>query len=266
MSEAKVSNEVEPDFDAMFEKEKRHVLGFRNVAFQSKDEENEPNFFGLALSGGGIRSATFSLGVIQALAQFKRLRQVDYLSTISGGGYIGCWLSACICRAIEDLLKPEKRNELYELGFSEHDFEIPKIDDLRDKLSQKVVQNEARPKKDKLNLDSIGLTDKQIKKLEELGTGGPFLILYRYFGSAFISREPFDARDFASLNLDSQDWSRLDFDPTEINRLKEATRVLGELDKKISAAAVDRIERSMGRVSSSNHQNSNTEIPPSRAL
>ncbi|WP_433705965.1 patatin-like phospholipase family protein [Paraburkholderia sacchari] len=49
---------------------------------------------GLALSGGGIRSATFSLGVIQALCEGKVLREFDYLSTVSGGGYIGSWLSA----------------------------------------------------------------------------------------------------------------------------------------------------------------------------
>ncbi|MDH4094698.1 MAG: patatin-like phospholipase family protein [Betaproteobacteria bacterium] len=53
---------------------------------------------GLAFSGGGIRSATFNLGVIQALAEAKVLRRFDYLSTISGGGYIGAWLSLFIRR------------------------------------------------------------------------------------------------------------------------------------------------------------------------
>jgi hypothetical protein len=53
---------------------------------------------GLALSGGGIRSATFNLGVIQALAEQKLLQKFDYLSTISGGGYIGGWLSLFIKR------------------------------------------------------------------------------------------------------------------------------------------------------------------------
>jgi hypothetical protein len=52
---------------------------------------------GLALSGGGIRSATFSLGVMQALASRNLLKKMDYLSTVSGGGYIGSaltwWLS-----------------------------------------------------------------------------------------------------------------------------------------------------------------------------
>jgi predicted acylesterase/phospholipase RssA len=44
---------------------------------------------GLAFSGGGICSATFNLGVIQALAELRILRKFDYLSTVSGGGYIG---------------------------------------------------------------------------------------------------------------------------------------------------------------------------------
>ena len=49
---------------------------------------------GLAFSGGGIRSATFNLGVLQALARARLLRAFDYLSTVSGGGYIGGWLMA----------------------------------------------------------------------------------------------------------------------------------------------------------------------------
>ncbi|HEX7238161.1 MAG TPA: patatin-like phospholipase family protein [Gammaproteobacteria bacterium] len=49
---------------------------------------------GLSFSGGGIRSATFNLGVLQSLARCGVLRYVDYLSTVSGGGYIGSWLTA----------------------------------------------------------------------------------------------------------------------------------------------------------------------------
>jgi len=50
----------------------------------------------LCLSGGGIRSATFALGLIQALARHGLLSRFQYLSTVSGGGYIGSWLSAWI--------------------------------------------------------------------------------------------------------------------------------------------------------------------------
>jgi len=50
------------------------------------------SLIGLAFSGGGIRSATFNLGVLQAFAQDRLLHLFDYLSTVSGGGYIGGWL------------------------------------------------------------------------------------------------------------------------------------------------------------------------------
>ena len=60
---------------------------------------------GLALSGGGIRSATFSLGVMQRLAREGYLKYVDYLSTVSGGGYIGgslTWLLSDKARKLKD--------------------------------------------------------------------------------------------------------------------------------------------------------------------
>ncbi|RDH82037.1 MAG: hypothetical protein DIZ78_16525 [endosymbiont of Escarpia spicata] len=59
-------------------------------------EQTEPtdkNLTGLALSGGGIRSATFCLGVMQALAREGIMKRFDYLSTVSGGGYIGSSLT-----------------------------------------------------------------------------------------------------------------------------------------------------------------------------
>ncbi len=78
---------------------------------------------GLALSGGGIRSAIFNLGAIQALSRYGLLEGFDYLSSVSGGGYIGSWLSALLhrkapkgrtsnavdqqsVRAFQDCLKP----------------------------------------------------------------------------------------------------------------------------------------------------------------
>src|SRR5262249_33681459 len=54
--------------------------------------------FGLALSGGGIRSATFNLGLLKAFAELGVLKHVEYLSTVSGGGYIGGFLMAWLKR------------------------------------------------------------------------------------------------------------------------------------------------------------------------
>jgi hypothetical protein len=75
-------------------------------------QAHEAQLAGLALSGGGVRSATFNLGALQALAELRLLRDVDYLSTVSGGGFIGGWLSKCIrerrgdVAAVEALLTP----------------------------------------------------------------------------------------------------------------------------------------------------------------
>jgi hypothetical protein len=52
----------------------------------------------LCLSGGGIRSATFALGVLQGLARVGVIGTLDYLSTVSGGGYIGGWFTAWLHR------------------------------------------------------------------------------------------------------------------------------------------------------------------------
>ena len=51
-----------------------------------------PMSSGLALSGGGVRSAAFCLGALQALNEADVLKKVDYLSTVSGGGYIGMFV------------------------------------------------------------------------------------------------------------------------------------------------------------------------------
>jgi len=61
---------------------------------QTLDQPETEELAALCLSGGGIRSASFGLGVLQTLARFKLLEQFHYLSTVSGGGYIGSWLSA----------------------------------------------------------------------------------------------------------------------------------------------------------------------------
>jgi hypothetical protein len=68
-------------------------------------ELNERNHAALCLSGGGIRSGSFALGLMQSLAGNPKpgvtsyLGQFNYLSTVSGGGYIGGWFSAWLTRS-----------------------------------------------------------------------------------------------------------------------------------------------------------------------
>jgi choline dehydrogenase-like flavoprotein len=64
-----------------------------------EDESRLPDqTVGLALTGGGVRSATFALGVLQTLSKLNRLRDVDFLSTVSGGGFTGSFLGRLFTR------------------------------------------------------------------------------------------------------------------------------------------------------------------------
>lgn len=71
-----------------------------NVKVQVQDGEDAykraggSGLAGICFSGGGIRSATFNLGILQGLAELNLLKCFDYLSSVSGGGYIHQWFAA----------------------------------------------------------------------------------------------------------------------------------------------------------------------------
>ena len=69
------------------------------------------------LLGGGIRSATFGLGVLQALHALGVFRHIDYLSTVSGGGYIGAWLQGATSRGRRDDALSIERQEPRDVRF-----------------------------------------------------------------------------------------------------------------------------------------------------
>lgn len=96
-------------FEHIFEAELQEIRKAGELRGCGAADENV--LLGLAISGGGIRSATFNLGVLQSLAELKILRGIDYLSTVSGGGYIGSWLASWIKRAgiehVESALPPQ---------------------------------------------------------------------------------------------------------------------------------------------------------------
>jgi hypothetical protein len=80
----------------LFSEELEKVRDIRLAAIFARLHEKRQ--CALALSGGGTRSGTFALGLLQGLANHKLLGKFNYLSTVSGGGYIGAWLSAWILR------------------------------------------------------------------------------------------------------------------------------------------------------------------------
>lgn len=73
----------------------------------------DKNLFGICISGGGIRSGTFGLGVLQGLTEKGLLSKADYISTVSGGGYIGAWLQGVRYHDpahYEDVLNPQRES------------------------------------------------------------------------------------------------------------------------------------------------------------
>ncbi len=81
-------NPIEQQVDA-----RRRALPARSLP------PNADRLWGLALSGGGIRSATFCFGLLRALAARNLLLRFDLLSTVSGGGYVGAMLGRLFGRA-----------------------------------------------------------------------------------------------------------------------------------------------------------------------
>lgn len=90
MSDADTARAQGRDLPETIPPDERSALHEREAALR-RDGVNTPlrSTVGLALSGGGIRSATFCIGLLRGLARNGVLPRLDYLSTVSGGGYAG---------------------------------------------------------------------------------------------------------------------------------------------------------------------------------
>ncbi|MEK6772086.1 MAG: hypothetical protein AABY62_10700 [Pseudomonadota bacterium] len=123
------------------------------------DDRDNDGFIGLALSGGGIRSATFNLGLLQGLANRGLLRAIDYLSTVSGGGYIGSWLSAWIRSTSIGEVEKSLRTEHREAQDRRQPPEPPPIRNLRRYSSYLAPQRGA------FTVDSVTLVATYVRNL-----------------------------------------------------------------------------------------------------
>jgi Patatin-like phospholipase len=97
--------------DGLKEKNQRNdpeeIIQEEKMGLQVQEKiKNQEKITGLAISGGGIRSASFGLGVMQALVSNDKLKDIDYLSTVSGGGYIGSALTWALHQDPEAGLEP----------------------------------------------------------------------------------------------------------------------------------------------------------------
>jgi hypothetical protein len=106
----------------------------------------------IAFSGGGIRSATFNLGVLQGIAKAGLLSRFDYMSTVSGGGYLGSWFMAWVkrcgsLRKVSDRLNADKSTD-------------PMADEVRPIRWLRMYSNYLSPNSSIMSVDSwtVGMT------------------------------------------------------------------------------------------------------------
>ena len=103
----------------LLEQEKEFIIKRRKLHLPKFADTPDPDIYdwarknqvtGLCFSGGGIRSATFNLGILQGMVMQGWLPRFDYLSSVSGGGYIHSWLAAWLLRKSKEdaqLNKPQ---------------------------------------------------------------------------------------------------------------------------------------------------------------
>lgn len=125
------------------------ILNKIREIIHGKDPKDKPK--ALCFSGGGIRSATFNLGILQGLARHGFLDKFDYLSTVSGGGYIGSWLSAWINRTgnVEKVQAALSKDKLFFSFFSVEDFkpicDETDLENSLERLNELKAKLEKRP-------------------------------------------------------------------------------------------------------------------------
>ncbi len=120
---------IDPGTQKLLAAERSYIIKRRNEfrahGEQKISSEGVPeDLIGLALSGGGIRSATFSLGVMQALSRNGFLNKIDYLSTVSGGGYIGSavtWFTSGISKSGAEKKEFSTRKDEFPFGTDDPD-------------------------------------------------------------------------------------------------------------------------------------------------
>ncbi|MCP5549758.1 MAG: patatin-like phospholipase family protein, partial [Akkermansiaceae bacterium] len=180
---------------------------------------------GIALSGGGIRSATFSLGILQVLARHRMFRLVDFLSTVSGGGYIGSCLTSLLTAQETEAEAPGNYDTEEDFPFKDPD----QIHHLR-KHGNYLIAREGVFRRDSLRaigtvLSAIAASLAVFISLLVLLAGG-FVCFTSIMGSEEIWKEM--RKDFSEFAVDFPEYR--EGSPQEVKAMIEVEKRLGTED------------------------------------
>lgn len=97
-NQASLENEEAIALLDVITEEGRHLRLRREKLNITTGDSVTDDWFGIAMSGGGIRSAIINMGILKTFNRFGILEKADYLSTVSGGGYCGAYVQTTIRR------------------------------------------------------------------------------------------------------------------------------------------------------------------------
>jgi len=177
-------------FKEVVQKEQEHLLLRRQKLGIEHGTEKAPDWFGLALSGGGIRSATINLGFLKTLNRYGILQKADYMSSVSGGGYTHAYVQATA----------------KETGSFEHLFKSDHIEAMRKHGEYMVPRKGLFGKNGNLFLLIIAfLVSWAMSLVSPLIVFGIGYYLY-LIGASFLGESPFTGLDFLA-GLDLSWWA-----------------------------------------------------------
>jgi hypothetical protein len=171
---------------------RREVAGFTPNSDGDGQTDSADSPVGLALSGGGIRSASFGLGLLQSFYQKGILRHIDYISTVSGGGYAGAFLTRHTT-AKTTVFNPHTRK--WEVYSSEDAAKVARQEyggaqaELKPDAEPEQTASkepEEREEPDRFPLDEDG-SGKQLPAVHRLISGGMYLKRPLYFLNRYVS-------------------------------------------------------------------------------
>lgn len=181
-----------------------------------KDGKRPP--VGLAFSGGGIRSATFNLGLVQALSKLGILPWVDYLTSVSGGGFTAACLTSLLSHEEKRVILPKVRAGM------EKEKEEEESMTMLGELWKRLVPGKAHEEKSKRNIYRYYPLNTQWERFPL----NPGLQVFDGQGVAYGDKKgTMDIEDGMTFDFERKDLPLRPSDETDRNKQLEHLRNMG---------------------------------------
>ena len=145
--------------------------GREKITSKATRPDTQHHLLGLAFSGGGIRSAAFNLGIVQVLHAKGIFPLVDYLSTVSGGGYLGAAISCAMRYVTEPPQGRDATSQNADPVFNSYRWRVPPRYFFREMTSQLTHRHRWLNISDGGHLENLGIYELLRRRCEVIIAG-----------------------------------------------------------------------------------------------